>query len=263
MPMDAYIFDVDGVITDPVTKTANSDVLKKIAALLETDFIALNTGRSFSWVEEKILSPLSEITQDSSLYKNLFIVCEKGNVLAQLENDSWQKNLLDDPLPEEIQEKIKQLAKEHSESMFFDESKETMISVEMNDGFDVATYRKFQKELHNKAQELLEAKYHDMEFIIDPSTISLDIQYEDAGKQLGAERIEDYMLSKGIKVDKMYMFGDSQSDTDMAQALQDSHTVIFIYVGEGKLYADKLTCEVVYADQKFTAGTLEYLGKLD
>lgn len=259
--MNTWIFDVDGVLVDPVTKTADTDVLPFLVKILEKgDFLALNTGRSLSWTEEKILSPLLDLATNHELFKNIFVVCEMGNVLVTFENNGWNKKLLDNPLPEDLQEKMRTLAEEYKESVFYDASKETMISIEMRDGYDIKKFEGIVKDLYEKVEEILRTSYHSMELRVDATQIALDVQYEDAGKQLGAERIEDFMLERAIKPEEIYTFGDSPSDTQMAEGLQDKYKVTFVYVGDKtKLNTDNLTCEMVYPGEKFTKGTLEFL----
>ncbi len=259
--MNAWIFDVDGVLTDPTTKKPDEKVLKRVANLLRGgQFVALNTGRSFSWTHDSLLSKLSQYILDENHFENFFIVCEKGNVLANFEKGKWVKKVLDDSLPKPLLDEIAEITnKEYSESMFIDTSKETMISVEMKDGFDTETYSDRQKSLYPKIESILVKKYREMELIIDPSQISLDIQYEDAGKHLGAERIEDFMMEHGVKPEKVFMFGDSSSDVQMATELEGSYQVIFIFVNEKAKLKNTPMCEVVYTKEKFTKGTLEFL----
>lgn len=262
--MNAWFFDIDGVITDPKHKTVEKKVLDHILKILKQgNFVAFNTGRSFSWTEEKILTQLLKAEQDKSIFTNMFVVCEKGNVLGSWANDAWNKRLLDDPLPKKLHEQMKVLASEFADSVFFDDSKETMITFEMHEGFDVQKFGKIIEELEQKVKNIVQSpEFADMELRIDPSYIDLDIQYEDAGKHLGAERIEDFMLEHGIKPNIIYMLGDSPSDSEMAEELQGAYPIQFVYVGdEAKLNRDKLTCDVVVTTSKYTAGALEFLEK--
>lgn len=259
--MNAWIFDVDGVLVDPVQKKVDNNILPMLVKILENDdFLTLNTGRSFAWTQEKILSPLSELVTNKDLFKNIFVVCEMGNVLVTFANKEWEKKLLDNPLPEELQAQVRTLAEEYKDSVFYDTSKETMISVEMKDGYDIKKFQEVVKAIEEKVEEILRTSYHSMELRVDATQIALDIQYEDAGKQLGAERIEDFMLAHGIKPEEIYTFGDSPSDSQMAEGLQEKYKVTFVYVGDkAKLDTDNLTCEIVYPTEKFTKGTLEFL----
>lgn len=262
--MNAWIFDIDGVITDPQEKKiVEPKILHLLNEVLKNeDVIAFNTGRSFSWTLERVLTPLTEVVTDKEHLKNLFVSCEKGNVLATYEKDEWQKKLLDDSFPEELIKTVKDMTEtEFSDCMFFDNSKETMISVEMKDGFDIAIYTQRQEALQKKLTEIvMNDEYRDLNFRLDASHISIDLQYEDAGKKLGAERIEDWMTKNRFSAHKFYLFGDSSSDSEMAEEIQTNHPTTFIYVNNKEtLNSEKLLCEVVYTKEKYTRGTLEFL----
>lgn len=261
--MNAWIFDVDGVLSDLEEKISDHEILKHIASLLKKgEAVALNTGRSFTTIERSVLEPLYTYIEDKAHLKNMFIVCEMGNVLGFYEDGTFKKKLLDDPILPELAEQIQEIVeKDFSTAMFFDESKETMISIEVRDGFDMEIYKKAQDLLHEKISDLLLSnKYLQLNLVIGRNPIAIDIQYEDAGKHLGAERIEDWMMAEEIKPDAIYMIGDSPSDSRMAEELQNTYNVTFVYVGEKeKLDTDKLMCEIVYTKEKYNKGTLEFL----
>ncbi|MFI5265542.1 MAG: HAD family hydrolase, partial [Candidatus Levyibacteriota bacterium] len=139
--------------------------------------------------------------------------------------------------------------------------KTTMISVEMKDGFDNDVYSKQQKILHEKIEQLLSLpEYKNLKLRIDPSQISLDIQPQGAGKHLGAVRIEKWLQENNYKPEKVIMFGDSPSDIEMAEELEDRFLCEFVFVNDSaKLDTKNLTCKVVFTKASFTQGTLEYL----
>lgn len=261
--MNTWIFDVDGVLSNLEDKITDPEILKHIADLLKNgNAIALNTGRSFSTIEETVLRPLEKLIIDKTHLKNMFIVCEMGNVLGSFKDGAFHKQLLDDPILPELSDQIREMVeKDFSAAMFFDESKETMLSIEVKDGFDLEIYKKAQDTLHEKITALLLSnKYLQMNLVIGRNPIAIDIQYEDAGKHLGAERIEDWMMAEGIKPETIYMIGDSPSDSKMAEELQNTYSVIFVFVGEKeKLDTDRLMCEIVYTKEKYNKGTLEFL----
>lgn len=263
--MHAWVFDIDGVIVDPVTKKADHKILKHLSTILHNgDFLAFNTGRSFSWTKDTILDSFSKYVLDSELLKNVFVVCEKGNVLGIYKDSTWEKRLLDDALPEVIESEIKHIIEtEFNDCMFLDTTKETMITAEMIEGFDMKLFEPRVKALDHKVNEILmNKKYASLELKTEPSHIALDIQYEDAGKHLGAERIEDFMMEHGIKAKTIYMLGDSPSDSQMASELQGNHHVVFVFVGhKEKLNTDHLMCEIIYTKEHFTKGALEFLDK--
>lgn len=262
--MNAYIFDVDGVLADPIQKQITEPKLLPAVAkiLAEDNPVALNTGRSLSWVIARIIIPLEKIISNKSLFKNVIIVGEKGNTLLTYHNGKWENQTLTSRISATLETHIKQITEsEFEQSMFFDPDKTTMISVEMKDGFDNNTYFEQQQKLLEKIKHLLHMpEYKNLKLRIDPSQISLDIQPQDAGKHLGAVRIEKWLKENKCKPEKVIMFGDSPSDIEMAEELQDRFPCEFVFVNDpAKIDVKSLTCTVTFTKAKFTQGTLEYL----
>lgn len=262
--MNAYIFDVDGVLTDPIQKQITRPELLTLLVkiLAEDNTVALNTGRSLSWVVARIIIPLERIISDKSFFKNVIIVGEKGNTLLTYHNGKWENQTLIPRISATLETHIKQITEsEFAQSMFFDPDKTTMISVEMKDGFDNDAYSKQQIILHEKIERLLrKPEYKNLKLRIDPSQISLDVQPQDAGKHLGAVRIEKWLQENQYKPEKVIMFGDSPSDIEMAEELQDRFPCEFVFVNDPvKIDIGNLTCKVTFTKDKFTSGTSEYL----
>jgi phosphoserine phosphatase len=89
------------------------------------------------------------------------------------------------------------------------------------------------------------------------------VQHHRAGKHLGARRIVEWLERRGLAPEHFVTVGDSQSDTAMAEELQDAHSVDFVYVGDpARLNADALRCRVVQTAARFELGTIEYLESL-
>ncbi len=264
MGKTAYIFDVDGVLSDPVQKQVTEpELLNQLVRILEQeDPLALNTGRATSWVKERVIAPLEKLVSQKSLFDNFMVVGEKGNTLLTFESGEWKDTILTSQINVSLEKNIREIAEnEFAGSMFFDPDKSTMVSIEMRDGFNNDEYTKEQKKLHQKLNELLDTpEYKDLNMRIDPSQISLDIQPQDAGKHLGAVRIEKWFEDKSQKPDRVIMFGDSPSDIEMAEELQDRFTCEFVFVNDPHMIQGKnLTCKVTFTKARFTAGTLEYL----
>jgi len=130
------IFDVDGVITDPKTKQVDyPEILEIIASRLENDLtVAFNTGRSYKWMNERIILPLKNHMVDFSSLINLIIVCEMGNVVVkhdQLGKPS-KKIKNENVIPSLLRQAISDIVSEiYNESMFIDKTKEVILTIEM------------------------------------------------------------------------------------------------------------------------------------
>ena len=139
--------------------------------------------------------------------------------------------------------------------------KETIISAEMKDGYNVKEFGKRQEMLNKALQELLEKEDLAKQLGIDPTTIATDIQNKHVGKDFAAERILAWLEEKRIKPQQFIAIGDSRSDVAIAKKLYENNLPFtFIFVGnkddlEGKQYPFPIT----YTQNRFDKGTLEYL----
>src|SRR3989338_2055506 len=143
----SWIFDIDGVVTNPTEKKIKKlQILDHIAERLQQrEPVIFNTGRSLSWVIEKVLNPLIKKIKDKKLLENLFIVGEKGGTWLTFGRDGKIQQHKDSSIsaPTSLQQKIKNLVKrKYLHSMFYDETKQTMISVEMHDNYDLEEYKR-------------------------------------------------------------------------------------------------------------------------
>lgn len=258
----AFLFDCDGVLTDPTEKKITTPGLAKLIAqrIDAGDIVSINTGRSLTWLEEHgVLGEIEKALKDKSKLADFIAIGEKGGTWLTFENNEWVTHVDPDiKMPKNLQTKIKDLIeKEFSDSMFYDESKLTMISTEMHDGFNIPDYTKHQGKLEAQMKKIIEAdEFKSLDLAIDPTIIAVDIQNKHVGKHLGARRILDWLAEKGISPDHFITIGDSQSDTEMAQELQTNHSVEFVFVGDpAKLNSDKLTCPVKFTKKRFGEGT--------
>jgi hydroxymethylpyrimidine pyrophosphatase-like HAD family hydrolase len=263
-----WIFDVDGVLTNPREKrTTQKGLIEAIAKKIDDgDIITLNTGRSISWVENRILSPLIKEIKNKEKLVDLFIVGEKGGTWAFFENNKLITKIDETcKLPYSLREELKRLTnQEFSDSMFYDDSKITLISIEMLDGFEIDDYTKRQAVLIQKLNEIREkAEYKPLKIRIDKTIVAIDVQASFTGKHLGARRIEAWIKDKNINPSKIIMIGDSQADTEMAEELQHKYNVDFIFVGDpSNLDTKKLKSKPIFTKNRFEKGTMEFLTSL-
>jgi len=73
------LFDIDGVITQPVTGEVELEVVNEIIAILERgEPVAFNTGRGLNWVLRDILPHFEARISKRSVMSRLCIVYQKG-----------------------------------------------------------------------------------------------------------------------------------------------------------------------------------------
>lgn len=263
------IFDVDGVITNPQTKRITEpEILDEIIKRLEKEEpIALNTGRSVQWVKERVLNPLIKKIKDKIILQNLLTVGEKGGTWAEFDDQGNLAKNIDNNIsvPNDLKNEIRNLIHaKYSDSMFYDESKLTMITSEMKDGYPLNDYRKKQIALSVEIKTLLANKGLTNKFKVDPTTIATDIENKFVGKHFAIKRIIDWVKKKGINPQKYITFGDSfESDIPMAKELHSQGLrVEFAYVGEEDIDTSKYTFPIKISQDKYGKGTLEILKML-
>lgn len=264
----AWIFDIDGVVTNPSEKKVNKpQILVHIASKLKNgEPVAFNTGRSSSWLIEHVINPLLEMIDNRRILDNFIAVGEKGGTWIIFDKDGTIKQHKDASIsvPESLQQQVKKLIEaNYSESMIYDNSKQTMISTEMNNGLSIEEYKKDQNKLTLQLKKLLQENNFLDKLKIDPTTIAVDVENKHVGKGFAIERILDLFKKKGIKPKQFIAFGDSPSDIAMAEKLHERNlTFTFIFVDDkGHLKGREYPFPIIYTKNRFDKGTLEFLNK--
>jgi len=236
-PVDvAYLLDVDGVVSDPFKKRVTEPKFFSAfaAALLRGDVVALNTGRSISWLLERIIEPLrGRVLHDGAL-AHFSAFGEKGAAWVWFDHRGTMHRGKDDDLSlaGAVRDQVRGLVKaRYADWMFFDETKETMISVEIRDGCDPQVFSSMQHRLEEDLSALFRTAIQAGDLRIDGTTIATDVQHGSAGKALGARRFIDLLTGQRLRPSRFVAFGDSDSDLDMADELhRQGRRVEFVYV---------------------------------
>lgn len=261
----AWIFDVDGTLTNPELKIVEVELLGEITKRLQKgEPVSFNTGRLLKWLVEKVIKPLQERVADKSILANLIVVSEKGGTWLTFGDEGERQEFIDSAIftPQALQQSVRNLIDErYSQVMFYDETKQTMISVEMKDGVTIQKYRPLQTLFKHDLEKLLRDFNLEDNYKIDTSSIAVDIQSVTVGKDLGARKILAWLRERMVSPKVFITFGDSQSDFAMPYEIhQQGFNVIFVFVGEkGELGAQNLPFEVTYTKFTHDQGTLDYL----
>jgi hypothetical protein len=262
-----FVFDVDGTVTDLQTKTVRQpEVFKIFSSILDRgDILAFNTGRCISWMMERIYSPfISYLTRSLSPEENkkLFIVGEKGTSWVSFTADGTQHRACDTSmvLPVSIIRDIEKLASQYPESMFFDDSKEVIVSVEMNDGMSVDLYTGQQQKLLTEIRELLISHNLDTTFRVFPSRIAIDVEHTSVGKRLGAERCLDLITRNNLIFSSSVVCGDMAVDLEIGQWFCDRIIPVkFVFVGnQSEIKPSQYPFPIIVTKSPFDAGFVEY-----
>ncbi|WOF24632.1 hypothetical protein N8K70_08260 [Microbacterium betulae] len=221
------LLDVDGPLASTVTRTLRvPSIAPDLVALAHAGApVVFNTGRSHAFLVDRVIPVLADagLRPDAPVWG----VGEKGA--------TWFSLVPDAPRPEAgevgaatelsppraLLERVRALAAREDRLMFWDETKETMISVEQN--VDVANedYLAAQPELVAACQDVIDDLGLGDEFHIVPTIISVDIEHVTAGKALGAARALELVAARMTPPARWFTAGDSPGDYDMATWLHD------------------------------------------
>lgn len=257
MTRPTYVFDLDGVITDPAHSQVNETVVDGMRQLLiDGQYVAINTGRSFAWVEENLLRRLMNNGSDT-LFQRFIVVCEKGGETVRWQQGEWRVYASQFALSPEVYRRIKAVFNRLSDrlpTMFWDATKRTMATVEKHPHADLATF-------HTERETLIEAWKNECgDARIDGTTIATDVESPLAGKQAGAALIHAWAIELIGEGGAYICFGDSSSDYEMARYFADQGAdTTFVYVGvptDTIVLHDKVT--FITTTARYAAGTREY-----
>ena len=265
----AWLFDVDGVITHPEQKKVTEpQIFDEIIKRLQSgEPVAFVTGRSLSWMIDRVVNPLKERVEDKSPLQNFFGVGEKGAAWLSYDANGQRVETVDESIstPAYLQDEVRKLIEEQfSDSIFFDDSKRTMISTEMIDGVRLEDYHARQKVFDQKLEELIKQRGLQDRLEVDSTTIATDIQNREVGKDFAARKVLAWLKEKSIKPAQFIAMGDSKSDVPMAQEIHNQGlAVIFVFVGKEAdrkhIKSQNLPFPVTFTQNNYEKGTLEYL----
>jgi hypothetical protein len=241
MPNLGLLFDVDGPLASPLTRTvAIPGILEDLVTLAAAGVpIAFITGRSDAFVQEQLLEPLVGAGLAAALaagHGRMFGVFEKGAVWAAITAEGMDSITVDESvmLPESVVPAIRGLVeRDFADTMFFDHTKRAMVSVEQRTDVTGERYQEAQSAFNDAAFSLLVRagvgigygtrfradEQGEIPFRIDPTIISTDIESVLLDKDRGAERAVQYFADLGDLPRRWRTVGDSRSDYKMADYL--------------------------------------------
>jgi len=261
------LLDVDGPIASPVTRTiATPSIITDLLLLAGANVpIAFITGRSAAFIREQVIAPLVAAGLPEKF--RLYGVCEKGAVWFPITAAGMGEVEVDASvaLPPAVVTAVRQLvADRFADTMFFDETKQAMISVEQRVDVDSGTYLAAQQSFDAEAWEILAAhgvgvRHGDREqpdaaglvpFRIDSTIISTDIESVTLDKDHAAERALAFFAETGRLPSLWRSVGDSRSDYRMADHLHKAgYDVSHVDVRPGDGIPDKPYPVIVMGEQ--------------
>jgi hypothetical protein len=230
------LLDVDGPIASPDTRSISrpsilTDLVRLAGGNVPIGFI---TGRSADFIREQVVAPL--VAAGLPDVMRMYGVCEKGAVWFPITAAGMGEVVVDSSvaLPNAVGARIRDLvATDYADSMFFDETKRAMVSVEQRTDVDRAAYHLAQASFEEAAYAILiehglGVRFGDrvspdatgaVPFRIDTTIISTDIESVDLDKDHAAKRALAFFAEGGALPRLWRSVGDSRSDYLMADHL--------------------------------------------
>lgn len=234
-PPLALLLDVDGPVASPLTRTVRPGIIADLLALAAAGIpVVFNTGRSDTFIREQLMEPMIAAGMPASLL--LHAICEKGAVWFTFTSAGAGPVHVDRDLaiPVQFGDDVRRLvAEDYAAHMFFDETKRAMVSVEQHIDVANSEYREEQALFDADAMELMgrhglgvmRLDHHApdsddrIDYRVDPTIISTDIESVRLGKDLGASRAVELLARQGITPQAWRTVGDSRTDYAMADWL--------------------------------------------
>ncbi|POH67360.1 hypothetical protein C3B61_05355 [Cryobacterium zongtaii] len=230
------LLDVDGPIASPDTRTiATPSIITDLITLAGANVpIGFITGRSAQFISEQVVAPL--VAAGLPREMRMYGVCEKGAVWFPITQTGMGEVVVDASvaLPDPVVSRIRELvAADYADTMFFDETKLAMVSVEQRTDVDRAAYHAAQASFEDAAYTImidhgLGVRFGDrvspdaegtVPFRIDTTIISTDIESVDLDKDHAAKRALAFFAEGGPLPRLWRSVGDSRSDYLMADHL--------------------------------------------
>ena len=234
-PPLALLLDVDGPVASPVTRNVQPAIIADLVALATAGIpVIFNTGRSDAFIREQVMEPM--IAAGMPAGTTIHAICEKGAVWFSYTAAGPGPIHVDHELavPAAYGDDVRRLvAEDYSAHMFFDETKRAMVSVEQHIEVANTDYLAEQKLFDADAMNLMarhglgvvRLDHHapnsddEVDYRVDPTIISTDIESVRLGKDLGASRAVELLAAQGTTPQDWRTVGDSRTDYAMADWL--------------------------------------------
>ncbi|MCU1568086.1 MAG: hypothetical protein JWQ56_3023 [Pseudarthrobacter sp.] len=255
-PPLALLLDVDGPVASPVTRDVKQEIILDLVGLAAAGIpVIFNTGRSDAFIRGQVMEPMIAAGMPAGTI--IHAICEKGAV--------WFSYTAAGPGPIHVDRELavpasygddirRMVAEDYSTHMFFDETKRAMVSVEQHIEVPNAEYLAEQKLFDADAMEVMarhglgvvRLDHHapnsddEVDYRVDPTIISTDIESVRLGKDLGASRAVELLAAQGITPQAWRTVGDSRTDYAMADWLHhNDHEVKHVDVRPADGVPDK------------------------
>jgi hydroxymethylpyrimidine pyrophosphatase-like HAD family hydrolase len=229
------LLDVDGPVASPVSRTVRPQIINALIALAGAGWpVIFNTGRSDEFIREEVMKPMLTAGVPEGI--TFHAICEKGATWFSFGAAGATEVQVDQTLalPQDFGNEVRRLVEEKfADHMFFDETKRAMVSIEQRLDVDNEDYLDRQGPFDAAVLEIMQhfdmgvcrLAHHlpdsddSVDYRVDPTIISTDIESVRVGKDLGADRA--LRLIEGDVPHTWRTVGDSRTDYAMADYLHE------------------------------------------
>jgi hydroxymethylpyrimidine pyrophosphatase-like HAD family hydrolase len=265
--MLAYLFDVDGVLTNPQTRnkiTKPELITMLINKLNEGSPLGFISGRGMLWLRSSVVKVLENYLMDhpgfaKSILDNIYVAGEFGGVTCIHTNGQRQETVNNAwIIPEEIRRGLHLVSFQFSDYVSVETEKQTIFTVFANQNITEEDFQTRKNVIVEEFQHVLEG-YPDLE--VQADRLAINIRYKKANKKNATDMFLQWLKEKGFTPEKYYVFGDSPTDLEMGEELQRQKIPFaFIYVGEqSELTNSHHTFPLTVTKGHCDEGTVEYL----
>lgn len=218
------LLDVDGPLASTVTRSLRVEsIATDLVAIANAGCpVVFNTGRSIKSLNRGVIAALLQngLAHDAPVWG----VGEKGVtwfsvVSGQITSIGTDH---DYAIPQDLAASLRAVAAAHSDTMFWDDTKRTMATLEQNIDLADSVYRERQPHVVGELSRTIHTAGEAERFKVDPTAIAIDVEHRSAGKALGAKRAVELVSERMPIPRRWYSAGDSCSDYDMATWLHDA-----------------------------------------
>lgn len=231
-----WMFDIDGVITNPDTKQIKFPEIGEFLAerITAGEPVGLITGRALPWVMERVVPHVKNLVKDPAHLSNFFVSGEFGASYTTWK-DGKEQHFVDPSIrvTDSITQEVKTASQKYSTTLHIDPDKETMVSLEMNDGLTVDMFKPDQAKLAPELKEIVAKHDTKGEFEVHVDRIATNVRNKKANKYYAAQQFVKWANAEGRRKPEIYLpFGDSAADAEMPAELKRMNLPYeFVYVG--------------------------------
>lgn len=264
--MFAYLFDVDGVLTNSQTRKISKPELitNLVSKLHEGSPLGFISGRGMLWLRSSVVKVLENYLGDhpgfnKNILDNIFVAGEFGGVICVHKNgvrlESVNKKFA---IPEEAQRGLHLVTFQYSDYIFVETEKQTVFSVASKIGIKDNEFELRKNNIIQEFQEVV-ASFPDLE--VQTDRMAINVRNKEANKSYATDIFINWLKEKGVIPEKFIVFGDSPTDLEMGEQLhQKQQPFDFIYVGnKSELANASHQFQVTVTKGNLDEGTLEYL----